>query len=102
LGDDNANECCYGPYGKINVASDDNEHHPNCENQNVGIPVEEVDHIVRGERKATRNDLKEHDQGGKHKNHAELPSVASGDAREEVETSLSQFSWPFWLMSSAS
>jgi hypothetical protein len=66
------------------VAGDDHQDHADGKDQDVGVAVEEVDDVARGERAAIGGNLEEDDQRHQGEDHAELAGVAAKELLERV------------------
>jgi hypothetical protein len=64
------------------VARDDHEHHPDREDQDVGVAVEQVHHVAGREGLAAGLPLKEHDECDQGEDHPELAGVPAEDLFE--------------------
>ena len=76
-GNRNAHECCHGTHREVDVTGDDDQDHANCQDQDVGVAVEQVDHVARGQRAAPGEDLEEDDKCHQGEDHAELAGIAT-------------------------
>ncbi|MCY1379026.1 hypothetical protein D9M69_667080 [compost metagenome] len=59
------------------MAGNDDQHHADRQDQNVGVAVEEVDDVARGERAALGENLEKDDQCNQGEDHAELAGVSA-------------------------
>jgi hypothetical protein len=68
------------------VPGDDDQHHPDREDQDVGVAVEEVHHVAGGERLAAGLPLEEDNQRDQGEDHPKLAGVSAKDLLEGIHS----------------
>jgi hypothetical protein len=70
------------PDGQVDLADHDDHDHPDREDEDVGVPREEVLEVGRGEHASAGRDVEPDEQGDEREHHRELAVVAAEDQLE--------------------
>ena len=76
------------PDGEVDVSGDDHQHHADRQDEDVGVAVEKVHHVGRGQHVAAGPHVEERDEGDQGEQHAEPAEITHEDVLQLLHRTL--------------